>query len=375
MSKQNQLVELARTGASGGGNKNLIINGAMAIAQRGTSSTTDSYKTVDRFRNNIGGPSVTQTQETLTSGDPYDLGFRHFYRQTNTSASSATSSNVQIFQIIEAQDIASSGWNYTSPSSYISVSFWVRSSLAGTYPVCFRTYDGTSYWHASEFTIAANTWTKITKKVSGNSNLQFDNDNGAGLQVNVSPHFDTDFTDSSFVFDQWAAYNGSSRSKDYAQDWGNTVNATFDITGVQVEVGEKATDFEHRTFADELARCQRYFAKSGSIGSPEEWYAGVATYSGVGARNAINLKSTNDRAWVTEQFPVLMRAIPTVTFYPARAAISQTAGSISQYNANTAVTTSTKPLAATDALYAYFLGTSSDNSSGYTYQYYAEAEL
>ena len=260
MSKQNELVALARTGASGGGgNKNLVINGDMAIAQRGTSSTTDSYKTVDRFRNNIGGPSITQTQETLTSGDPYDLGFRHFYRQTNTSASSATSSNVQLLQIIEAQDIASSGWNYTSSSSYISVSFWVRSSLAGTYPVCFRTYDGTSYWYASEFTIAANTWTKITKKVSGNSNLQFDSNNGAGLQVNVSPHFGTDFTDSGFVFDQWAAFNGSSRSKDYAQDWGNTVNATFDITGVQVEVGEKATDFEHRTFADELAKCQRYF--------------------------------------------------------------------------------------------------------------------
>lgn len=261
MSKQNELVELARTGASGGGNKNLIINGAMSIAQRGTSSTTDSYKTVDRFRNNIGGPSITQTQETLTSGDPYDLGFRHFYRQTNTSASSATNSNVQIFQIIEAQDIASSGWNYTSSSSYISVSFWVRSSLAGTYPVCFRTYDGTSYWYASEFTIAANTWTKITKKVSGNSNLQFDNDNGAGLQVNVSPHFDTDFTDSGFIFDQWAAFNGSSRSKDYAQDWGNTLNATFDITGVQVEVGEKATDFEHRSYADELAKAQRYYYK------------------------------------------------------------------------------------------------------------------
>ena len=100
---------------------------------------------------------------------------------------------------------------------------------------------------------------KNNKKVSGNSNLQFDNDNGAGLQVNVSPHFDTDFTDSGFVFDQWAAFNGSSRSKDYAQDWGNTLNATFDITGVQVEVAEKATDFEHRTFADELAKCQRYF--------------------------------------------------------------------------------------------------------------------
>ena len=302
MSKQNQLVELARTGASGGGNKNLIINGAMSIAQRGTSSTTDSYKTVDRFRNNIGGPSVTQTQETLTSGDPYDLGFRHFYRQTNTSASSATSSNVQILQIIEAQDIASSGWNYTSSSSYISVSFWVRSSLAGTYPVCFRTYDGTSYWYASEFTIAANTWTKITKKVSGNSNLQFDNDNGAGLQVNVSPHFDTNFTDSGFVFDQWAAFNGSSRSKDYAQDWGNTLNATFDITGVQVEVGEKATDFEHRSYGDELAKCQRYFV----IYKPE-------TSAGVAHAGFMNINvRTSTAIYGVVHYPVEMRLRPSI---------------------------------------------------------------
>ena len=247
--------------------KNLIINGAMQVAQRGTSSTSDSYRTVDRTRTNHGGASVTQSQQTLTSGSPYNEGFRYFLRVANTSTSSATSANMQLLQFIEAQNIAGSGWNYTSSSSNITFSCWVRSSLAGTYMFRLRTFDGTSYAYASKFTLSADTWTKITKTIPGNSNLQFDNNNGQGLEVNISPHLGTNFTDSGFTDDAWGAYSSGSRSDDFDQNWCNTANATFDTTAWQLEVGDSASDFEHRSFAEELALCERYFFTTYNYGT------------------------------------------------------------------------------------------------------------
>ncbi|MFZ9080346.1 MAG: hypothetical protein ACO23H_17565 [Alphaproteobacteria bacterium] len=241
--------------------RNLIINGAMNVAQRGTSSASSSYATVDRFRNDSSGVFLTQSQETLSSGDPYNAGFRYFYRQANTSTSSATSAYAIVLYFAEAQDIASSGWDYTSTSSNVTLSFWVRSSLAGTYTFSLQSDDGTAQSYASEFTVSANTWTKITRTIPGNSNLQFDNDNGRGLWVVVSPHWGTDYTDSGFIYNSWAAFNGSNRTGDYGQNWANTAGATFDLTGVQLEVGDTATPFEHRSYGDELARCRRYFEK------------------------------------------------------------------------------------------------------------------
>ena len=97
-------------------------------------------------------------------------------------------------QLIEAQNIAKSGWNYTSSSSKLTFSFWVKSSLAGTYYTQFRTSDGTSYYYSKSFTLAANTWKQITCTVAGNSNLQIDNDNGTGFTVCVMPDYGTDYT-------------------------------------------------------------------------------------------------------------------------------------------------------------------------------------
>ena len=129
-----------------GGRRNLIINGGMDIAQRGTSSTTGLYQTCDRWKLNYGGGgTLTQSQHTLSSSDtPYTLGFRKSYHATVTSASNATGTFAQLEQHIEAQNIARSGWNYTSSSSKLTLSFWTKSSLAGTYYIQFRTIDGTS---------------------------------------------------------------------------------------------------------------------------------------------------------------------------------------------------------------------------------------
>jgi hypothetical protein len=242
------------------GVRNLIINGAMNVAQRGTSSTTNGYGSVDRFFVQWDGGTTTHTQTAITSGSPYDEGFRNVLRLTNTATATGAGNYRNPFQYIEAQNIAQSGWDYTSSSSYVTLSFWVRSSVAQEFYGYLRTFDGTGqHYSFSLGSLSANTWTKVTKVIPGNSNITVNNDSGAGLQVNISPFWGTDFTDSGHTTGAWAAFNSGSRAPDYTNTWANTTNATFDITGVQLEVGNTATPFEHRSFADELARCQRYY--------------------------------------------------------------------------------------------------------------------
>lgn len=245
------------------GNRNLIINGAMQVAQRGSAeSTTSGYATIDRWQATHGGSgSMGQSQQTLSSGTPYNEGFRYFMRLKNNSVvTSFDNSSRTLIQYIEAQNVAGSGWNYTSASSYITLSFWVRSSIAQNFYGFLRNHDGTSKSYPFETgSLTANTWTKITKTVPGHADLQFDNDNGTGLELSISPYLPTANTDSSVTLDAWMTRVSSQRTPDYTQTWAGTTDATFDITGVQLEVGSVATPFEHRSYGDELARCQRYF--------------------------------------------------------------------------------------------------------------------
>ena len=167
------------------GNRNLIINGAMNVAQRGTSSTSDGYQTVDRFQKNESGTdeSLTQSQVDVASGTtPYTLGFRKSCKvqNGNQTGGAGAADYLYIRYKVEAQDIANNGWNYTSASSYITLSFWVKSSVAQNFYGWLRTYDGTAYHYPFETgSLSADTWTKVTKTIPGNSNLQFDNNNGA----------------------------------------------------------------------------------------------------------------------------------------------------------------------------------------------------
>ena len=253
-----------------GGRRNLIINGAMQVAQRATSDTsTNGVGTVDRFgviRSGV-DENPTQAQVDVASGTtPYSLGFRKAFKLTNGNQTGGTGATdyISMRYKFEAQDIANSGWNYTSATSFVTLSFWVKSSVAQNFYGYFYVHDGTAQSLAFETgSLTADTWTKVVLKIPGNSNLQFDNDNDNGLDMYISQFWGTDRTDSGKSLNTWAAYSGTSRTPDFTSTWYTTDNATFELTGVQFEVGSQATVFEHRRFGEELLLCQRYYVEMG----------------------------------------------------------------------------------------------------------------
>ena len=243
--------------------RNIIVNGAMIISQRGTSSTTSGYGSVDRFQCNFNGAdeAMTHTQHTLTSSDtgPYAQGFRKsFHVQNGNQTGGAGASDwMRVWHKFEAQDIASSGWDYTSPSSYLTLSFWVKASVAQTYYVQLATQDGTSKMYYFAMNLSANTWTKITHSLPGHADLTFDNDTGEGLYIAWYAFRGTNNT-GTVTANQWNTFSGSTLTPNQTSTWWTTNDSTYEITGVQLEVGPVATPFEHRSFGDELSRCKRY---------------------------------------------------------------------------------------------------------------------
>ena len=253
-----------------GGRRNIIINGACNVAQRGTSDTSDvqGYTTVDRFKIGWGGAdAIIEThQESLSSSDtgPWAEGFRNAYKLVNGNQSSGAGAGdyAEIQYKAEAQDMASSGWNYTSTTDYVTLSFWVKSSVAQNYYGFLTNSDGTSQRYIFETgSLSSNTWKKVILTIPGATNVQFDNDTGEGLIIKWIPFYGTDFT-ASATLNTWAAYSGSARTPDNTSTWWTTNDATFHLTGIQLERGSVTTPFEHRSFGEELSLCQRYYYRA-----------------------------------------------------------------------------------------------------------------
>ena len=249
-------------------NRNILINGAMNVAQRGTSDTSNGYfTTVDRWNCTVNGleENVTRSQESLSTSDtgPYEKGFRNAWKFVNGNQTGGADAGGYIIPqyAIEAQDLANSGWNYKSASSYITLSFWVKSSVAQTFYGFFRTIAGTDQAYSFSYALSANTWTKVTKTIPGlaSGNIDINDDNTNGMSLFLPLFMGTDRTTSGHTLNTWAAYSGSNRTPDQTTTWYTTNDATWHLTGVQLEVGSVATPFEHRSYSEELDRCKRYY--------------------------------------------------------------------------------------------------------------------
>ena len=236
------------------GRRNLIINGAMEVAQRGTSATTFAYGTVDRFKPTEGSTSslaVTQTQDTNAPS-----GFSNSYKITVTTAETMSGSKqLAVFHAMEAQNLQQLGYG-TSDAQSITCSFWVKSSVTGVY--CLSLYENDDNRNiGATYTInSANTWEYKTITFPPDTVGVIDNNNGGGLEtyffLSVGP--DRKSADNT----SWATWSAARFGYGQVADVAGTTNATWQITGVQLEVGDTATPFEHRSYGEELSLCQRY---------------------------------------------------------------------------------------------------------------------
>jgi hypothetical protein len=288
--------------------KPLIINGDMAVAQRGTSfaDVGDGVYTLDRFetqKNNDG--AVTVTQEALTSGNAYNAGFRTALKCDVTTADGtlATNQRFQIQQIIEAQNLQSLKFG-TANAEKLTLAFWVKATKTGTHIVRMYQYDDDRSASIAYTVNTTNTWEKKVMNFPADTTGVIDNNNGAGMQVSWFMGAGASFQ-SGTLATTW----GSNTTANDAVGQVNGLDSTdnnFHITGVQLEVGEYNSStlppFQHESFGDSLSRCQRYYYFHVSEGINNDTDTTISLSS--------QYNSSSVKGFIT--FPTRMRATPSL---------------------------------------------------------------
>lgn len=248
--------ELAQIPSTPSGRRNLIINGAMVIDQRnsGSSVTLNSAENkfaTDRFAA-YGNTTATVTSQRVTDSPD---GFENSYKVTVTTAQSGdvAASRLQVFQAIEGYTAAHLQFG-TSNAETVTLSFWVKASATGTYGGALVN-GAANRSYPYEYTVSsANTWEYKTITVSGDTSGTWATDNTAGLYVMWGLGVGSNYLGTA---NQWnGAYDIQPTG---SKDIRGTLNATWQVTGVQLEVGSVATEFEHRSYGEELALCERYY--------------------------------------------------------------------------------------------------------------------
>ncbi len=291
---------------------NLIQNGNMAVHQRwgGSADSTNGWGSADRFRleyvNTVNGATQNIVRLTSSSGntdDPFDKGLRNIFQITNGyQSSTATNAMVSMAYGALARDLLHSGWDYKSSSSVLTLSYYVRSSVAGTfYGRVYTPLGGGKHFAWSTGALTANTWKRVTVQIKGNSSFDIAANSSADLTSFLfyfSCYAGTSTTDSSSPTSDWGNVSGSNQYPDYANDnWYSTNGATMDFTGVQLEVGDTANPFVYEPYETTLRKCQQYYYVAASD-NYENLGIGFQYYSGT--------------IFTSVSFPVSMIAEPTL---------------------------------------------------------------
>ena len=332
-------------------NRNKIINGNMSIAVRGTSAvTTNEAYPVDRFRQLVANTSGAVTFQKETTDVP--AGFDCAIKGTVTTADATTDATQRwsIDQKIEGYNVADLQFG-TANAKSVTVSFWVKSSVAGIY--CVTLLGAGSRGYVSEYTISsANTWEYKTITVPGDTAGTWIVDNGVGLQVFFS------LTGGSSLQQTAGSWGGLADCSSNQTQLLQTLNATWLVAGVQLEAGTNATPFEYRNHGDELARCQRYFTWSDD---------------GNGGCYEIGAAISSERVAGPIHFKQTMRTTPTVIIYSN----DLTAGKINLYNNSTSNLGSGFIAASVRAAGYRFVTNGSGLTAGtfYSWEWSADAEL
>ena len=321
--------------AARAGRKNLIINGGMQVSQRGSAVGTPASGgySLDRFHattvTGTGKFSVQQTPSTTESGYATRVaaGFNDYLAVTSLSNYAIQANDIQLItQSLEGNNVAHLGWG-TSSAKTVTLSFLVRSSLTGTFGGSFRNYDNNRSFPFSYAIPVANTWTTISVTVAGDTSGTWKTDNTAGIYLSWGLGVGSTYSGSNGV---WAGALDAAPSN--AVSVVGTSGATFYLTGVQLETGSVATDFEHRSYGEELSLCLRYFWRDAAI---EGWFFPINPSNNVYFRSEI-------------YFPTIMRSSPSVsvdssitgTQYITNSKVSLRLNHIASYSTWTGITVS-----------------------------------
>ena len=340
--------------------RNRIINGNMVVDQRnaGASITpvADQYG-VDRFNYYLSQSSKFTAQQNGGSVTP-PAGFTNYMGLTVGASANVTVSAGDYFgtrQMIEGYNVSDLGWGSANAKT-ITLSFWVRCSLTGTMGGALSNAGATRSYPFSYTINAANTWEQKTITIAGDTTGTWNTTTGIGIEVRFTLGAGSTYTSTANV---WAAGNYTTSTG--ATNIIATNGATFYITGVQLEVGTKATPYEMQIYSDQLAQCQRYYWKTYNQSTVPGAASSTATY--------------RTRAYVSSyaaavvQFPVLMRTTPTVTLYNP-----VTGGTNSWYNTD-ASTSATAGLSTVMDSAVVTESSSVTTNNSYFFQIVASAEL
>jgi len=302
------------------GRRNIVINGAMNVAQRSASTTglgaASGYFTLDRYEMSINAASAGRFTMAQVADGP--AGFANCLKLTTTTAdtSIAAGERLTLHQVFEGQDLQQLKKG-TASAEQVTVSFYVKGNAAALY-VC-ELYDGDNDRHISQSFAVTTAWNRIELTFAADTSDPLNDDNGASLFVSIWLHGGATYTGGTFASNTWVEADNDTRFAvaDRTSIFDST-DRTFFITGVQMEIGATATEFEHRSYGEELALCQRYCQVIYPAG--DQGFA-------VGFNRSTTLAST------IMTLPTEMRASPTVTFSAQNAFQVHFANSVAQSTA------------------------------------------
>ena len=282
-----------------GGRKNIVINGGMNVWQRGTSATianssNEGYNTVDRFSMIFGNAAAGAVTWNKSTDVPANQGFGSSLKvDCTTTATADTNKIINLLTAIEGQNVQSFAYGNASPKT-ATLSFWFKTNKVGVYSV-YLEHSGTGTRRSRySFTPASSgVWEKITINVTGDS-VAIPNSSTGYFKVHIGLINSPSYSSSDATVAWGTAVNLTNSSQVNFMD--STSNELY-LTGVQLELGSVATDFEHRSYGEELALCQRYYQRLGG-----------RQYESVAAGKINDATDCN----VIAHFPQTMRAIPSI---------------------------------------------------------------
>jgi hypothetical protein len=296
--------------------KPLIINGNMAVAQRGTSVTSltssGAVQTVDRIKNEISNiGTYTVIQESLSSGEAYNNGFRKAWRIdcTSADASPAAGDNLYVTYHFEGQDLQLFKKG-TSNAEKFTLAFWIKSNKTGTGQVNLRDNDNSRLIGGTYTISSADTWEHKVVNFAADTTGAFDNDNAGSMDIEWWLDSGTTYS-SGATPTAWEAFSQADRNasgnlqiaRNTANDWA--------ITGIQLEIGEFSSTtlppFQFEDFGDNLARCHRYCYVMGASANAED--QGQITIGSGLVRSSGSAKFTD----ICGTYPQPLRTLPSVT--------------------------------------------------------------